>query len=324
LPVTFQASGACSVAGTTVMIVGTGMCQVTASQGGDADWEQAADVIQNTTIDKANASIVVTPYSVTYDGASHTATVVATGVRGEDLSALVSLEGTTHTDAGTYAADPWSFAGGTNYNDASGTVSNRIGEAAQSIAFGPLADRTFGDAPFTVSASGGGSGNPVTFTAAGNCTVSGDLVTLTAAGSCTITASQAGNVNYLPAASVSRSFTIAPAVTPGGPLVNPGPQINQEGDRVELRLVARRVDGDFLASNLPGGLKIDRKGTIRGQIQKRAAAGSPYSVIVSYTAPDGVSSSVAFTWTILRRGPTQAVRIDRDWKDKEGGGGHRR
>jgi hypothetical protein len=177
LPVTFPASGACSVAGTTVTITATGMCQVTASQGGDADWEPAADVIQNTTIGKGdatvifdgatltqtfdgtvktvststapagltvvlsftgtpqnagsypvtatiddlnyqgtasatlvvgkgNASITVTPYSVTYDGAAHTATAIATGAQGEDLSGL-SLAGTTHTDAGTYAADAW-------------------------------------------------------------------------------------------------------------------------------------------------------------------------------------------------------------------------
>ena len=36
-----------------------------------------------------------------------------------------------------------------------------------------LPDRTYGDAPFTVSASGGASGNPVTFVASGACTSSG-------------------------------------------------------------------------------------------------------------------------------------------------------
>src|SRR5207247_2063483 len=59
-------------------------------------------------IAKANATIVVTPYSVTYDAAAHTATGTAKGVLLESLSGLV-LSGTTHTAAGTYAADPWTF-----------------------------------------------------------------------------------------------------------------------------------------------------------------------------------------------------------------------
>ena len=455
LPVSFRnEGGACSVESTTATIVGAGMCQVIASQGGDTDWLAAEEVIREMTIGKgaatisfddlaqtfdgtvktvststapqglsvqlsftgtpqnagnypvtatiddanyegsasgtlivgkANASIVVTPYSVTYDGTSHTATAVATGVNGEDVSLFMSLDATTHTDAGEYLADAWSFAGDLNYNDAIGTVNNAIAQATQSIAFdalanrtfgdapfavsatggpsgnavsfaaagnctvagnqvtiggagscmitasqagnanysaapevsrsfaiaqatqsisfGALANRTFGDAPFTVSATGGASGNPVTFDAAGNCTLSGNLVTITAAGSCTITASQAGSANYVAAAPVARSFTIAPAAPPEGPLANPGPQTNQEGDQVELSLVSGRPRGTFSVLNLPDKLKIDNKGVIRGHIGRGAASPSPYNVVVTYTSPDGVSSTVAFTWTILPSGP---------------------
>ena len=55
------------------------------------------------------ASITVTPYSVTYDGNSHTATGTATGVGGVDLGSDLNLTGTTHTNAGTYASDAWTF-----------------------------------------------------------------------------------------------------------------------------------------------------------------------------------------------------------------------
>ena len=61
------------------------------------------------TVNPANATIAVTPYSVTYDGNQHTATVSATGALNEDLSGDVNLSGTTHTDAGTNASDLWSF-----------------------------------------------------------------------------------------------------------------------------------------------------------------------------------------------------------------------
>jgi hypothetical protein len=239
-------------------------------------------------------------------------------VAGEDLSGGVLLDGTRHTDAGSYA-DAWSFAGGINYNDQTGTVANSIAPVAQVITFGALADRRYGDPPFSVSAEGGASGNPVTFAAAGSCTIDGAVVTLTAAGSCAITAAQAGNANYVAALPVSRSFTIAPALPPEGPLVNPGPQISKEGEQVELRVVARRVRGNFAAVNLPGKLRIDRRGTIRGHVEKDAAEASPYEVTISYTAPDGVVSSVSFAWTILGHDPKR-----HSGRDDTAGNHHRR
>jgi Uri superfamily endonuclease len=84
-------------------------------------------------INKANATINVTPYSVTFDGNAHTATGTATGVGGADLSASLNLTGTTHTNAGTYNGDAWSFSGGTNYNDANGTVDDSIAKADASV-----------------------------------------------------------------------------------------------------------------------------------------------------------------------------------------------
>jgi hypothetical protein len=93
--------------------------------------------------------------------------------------------------------------------------SNGVGDAcepvqAQTITFEPLADRTFGESPFTVSATAS-SGLPVSFSAAGKCTVVESTVTLTGAGSCIITAHQAGNSSYHPAEDVGRFFSIAKA-----------------------------------------------------------------------------------------------------------------
>jgi hypothetical protein len=80
-------------------------------------------------IDKATATVNVTPYSVTYDAAAHTATGTATGVLGETLSGL-DLSGTTHTNAGDYPSDPWTFTDATgNYNNASGSVHDHIDKA---------------------------------------------------------------------------------------------------------------------------------------------------------------------------------------------------
>src|SRR6185436_4926956 len=86
------------------------------------------------------------------------------------------------------------------------------------IGFGALGGKTFGDAPFTVSATGGGSTSPVTFssTTTSVCTTSGTngtTVTIVGvgAGTCSITANQASDANYLAAAPVTQSFAVAKA-----------------------------------------------------------------------------------------------------------------
>lgn len=104
-----------------------------------------------------------------------------------------------------------------NYNAAPQiTETVNAQKANQTINFGALVDKTFGDADFNVSATGGASGNPVTFNPSGNCTSSGtngSTIHLTGAGSCTITASQAGDSNYNAAPNVQQSFNIAKAST---------------------------------------------------------------------------------------------------------------
>ncbi len=99
--------------------------------------------------------------------------------------------------------------GDTNYN-AAPPVDQAfvVAKADQAITFTPLADKTFGDTPFTVSATGGASTQTVQFGASGACSVSGTTVTVNSAGSCTVTASQAGDANFNAAADVPRSFTV--------------------------------------------------------------------------------------------------------------------
>jgi hypothetical protein len=91
----------------------------------------------NVTVDKANAKITVTPYNVTYDGKAHTATGSATGVNNENLSGI-DLDGTTHTNAGSYT-DTYTFTDVTgNYNNVdSTTISDNISKADAKITVTP-------------------------------------------------------------------------------------------------------------------------------------------------------------------------------------------
>jgi hypothetical protein len=91
-----------------------------------------------------------------------------------------------------------------------------VTQANQTITFAPLADKNYGDAPFTVSATGGASGNPVTFTAGPGtvCTAggtNGSTITIVGGGSCTVTAHQIGNSDYKAATDVPQSFTVKQA-----------------------------------------------------------------------------------------------------------------
>jgi hypothetical protein len=81
----------------------------------------------------------------------------------------------------------------------------------QSLSFNPISGKTFGDAPFNLSAVGGGSGNPVTFSSSDPsvATISSNRVTILKAGTTTITASQAGNSTYYAAPSVSQTLTVS-------------------------------------------------------------------------------------------------------------------
>jgi hypothetical protein len=87
----------------------------------------------------------------------------------------------------------------------------------QAIAFAEPADHSYGDPAFTVFATGGASGNPVTFSASGACTSSGadgSFITLVSLGTCTVTASQAGSEIYNAAPDVVRSFAVLDTTPP--------------------------------------------------------------------------------------------------------------
>ncbi len=77
----------------------------------------------------------------------------------------------------------------------------------QTITFDPLPNKIVVDPPFVITATAS-SGLPVSFSAAGLCSVAGNVVTLLDVGSCSITASQPGTVTWNPAPDVTRTFQI--------------------------------------------------------------------------------------------------------------------
>src|SRR5205807_1768225 len=122
--------------------------------------------------------------------------------------------GTVHITGAGSCTITASQAGNSTYNPAPDVQQTfSIAKANQTITFGAIANKTFGDPDFNLNPAVS-SDLSVSLAASGNCTVTSPApgaVHLTGAGSCTITASQPGDANYNPAASVSRSFSIAKA-----------------------------------------------------------------------------------------------------------------
>jgi hypothetical protein len=86
-----------------------------------------------------------------------------------------------------------------------------VSKLAQSISFtAPLSG--YDEESGTLSATAGGSGNPVVFSVAASsvevCKVSGSTVTYLAAGSCVVDANQAGNAKYAAAPEVQRTIKV--------------------------------------------------------------------------------------------------------------------
>jgi len=230
--VTFSAgaSTGCSVTGTTVSVSNaTGTCTLTATKAADSDYAAVTSVPFSVTLVQASAIIVVTPYNVPYDGAAQTATGTATGVGGISLSSDLTLTGTTHTNAGSYPADPWSFTDASgNYKNASGTVSDNIGKASATLTLSNLSQTYNGSArPVTVTTSPAGLvGVSVTYNGTGGTVYGPSTTAPTSAGSYVVDASLT-NANYQASDATGTLTIVLPtlvsiAVTPVNPTILAG------------------------------------------------------------------------------------------------------
>ena len=95
------------------------------------------------------------------------------------------------------------------------SISYTVARGSQAITFTSVAPTTavVGGPTYSVAATGGGSGNPVTFSSAtsGACAVSGSTVSFVGAGTCTVDANQAGSSDYTAAPTATQSFTVTAA-----------------------------------------------------------------------------------------------------------------
>jgi uncharacterized repeat protein (TIGR03803 family) len=220
LTVSFESSNTAvaTVSGTTVTIVGGGTTVITARQAGDATFAAAAPVDQTLEVLKAAQAITFasipdkTPSSAPFDlEATASSGLPVTYLSSDPSVATVSGSTVTIVGVGTTTILAEQF-GDNNYEEAVSVPRSLVVKSDQTITFGALPDKTFGDAAFALTATASSS-LAVSYSSSNTAvaTVSGSTVTIVGAGETTITATQAGNATFIAAVPVVQTLTVLKA-----------------------------------------------------------------------------------------------------------------
>jgi len=202
-----------TINGTTVTIVGVGTTTITASQGGDGNYNAASAVPQTLTVSKGTATVTLGNLNTIYNGTplAASATTVPSGL---PVVLTYNDSATAPTAVGTYSV--MATVNSPNYQG-SATATLTIAKGAQTITFGPLPLKTVGNAPFTLTATST-SGLAVSYSSSNLAvaTINGATVTIVGAGTTTITASQGGDANYNAASTVTQALTVNTSLPASG------------------------------------------------------------------------------------------------------------
>jgi hypothetical protein len=215
LAVSLAATGNCTLSGPQVHLTGAGSCTITASQDGSSIYNPATAVARTFGIGKAGQQLTFDALpSKKFGDADFNVSATASSNLAVSFSANgnCTLTGAqVHLTGAGNCTITASQGGDSNYDPAPEVArSFSISKADQTISFGALSPKTFGDPDFNISATVA-SGLPVSFTASGQCAVTASTVHLNSAGGCTIIASQGGDDNYNAASDVTRNFSIGKA-----------------------------------------------------------------------------------------------------------------
>jgi hypothetical protein len=354
-PVTFtidpsSGAGVCTVTGNTVTYDSVGSCVIDADQAGTANYAKAPTVTGTIPIQVPTIAVTVTG-SQTYGSSAPTFTPAYTAPPGVTVSGTVTcttVSGGAPISAAlgpyTYTIDGPSCTGLTatgGYNlTYTGTFT--VSFAPQAITFTAPASGTVGGTA-TLTATGGDSGHPVTFTidpTSGNgvCTVSGDTVTYTGAGSCVIDADQAGDNDYAKAPTVTRTIPVQAAATHPPAFTADTPPLSAAtgtGYSYQFTAAGTPAPSFTLGGGAPSWLTINpTTGTVTGtppngtksfrySVTATNSAGTvtagPFTVSVSDKADLSltlwcpaaltVGGSGACTLTVTNRGPARATDV---------------
>ena len=206
-------SGPATISGSTVTLTGAGTVVLQASEAADTNY--SADT-KNATFNVAagTPTISFTVSNHTYGDAPFTvnATSNSTGVFTYSVvsgPATISGSTVTLTGAGTVLLQASEAADSNHSADIKNATFN-VATGTPTISF-TVSSHTYGDAPFTVSATSNSTGAFTYSVVSGPATISGSTITLTGAGTVLLQSSEAASGNYA-AAAVNATFTVAVSI----------------------------------------------------------------------------------------------------------------
>ena len=235
-----------------------------------------------------------------------------------------SVSGTNDAVTGLAATTAYKYrvravnANGTSVNSNVIDVTT-LAKQDQTISFAAIADKTVGDAPFPLGATAS-SGLAITYaTGSDKVTIANGVATIVKAGRESVEASQPGNAQFNPAATVVRSFCIKPA----RPTITLGPS----GETVVLTSSSATGnqwfrDGTLITNTSAGTLNVTQPGvySLRVQIddcQSEASANVPIIVTGDFTItpeqnwvyPNPVTDRLYVSFKSFARGSEVQVRL---------------
>jgi 1,4-alpha-glucan branching enzyme/NifU-like protein involved in Fe-S cluster formation len=205
-----------TIVGKTVSIVGAGTAEITATQSGDGNYNEAQEVKQTLTVSKKDQSITFDALPAkTYGDPDFD----LSGTAGSGLSVsyassntlVATIVGKTVSIVGAGTAEITATQSGDgNYNEAQEVKQTlTVNKKDQSITFDALPAKTYGDPAFDLSATAG-SGLAVSYFSSNTlvATIVGKTVSIVGAGTAEITATQSGNANYNAAPELKQTLTV--------------------------------------------------------------------------------------------------------------------
>ena len=221
LPITYQSTNqnVATVNGNVLTIVGVGETNIVAANSGNADYLAAPTVTRKLVVNKKSNQITFNPLpEKTYEDLPFALTAVSS----QDLpvsyrsvnTEVATIEGNTLTihNAGTTEIIATQEGNATVNEAAPVTQILTVKQRAQTINFGPIEPKTFGDPDILLNET---TDKNLTITYVCDnldvATIEGNVVKIKHPGSAKITASQEGNRNYLGAQTVSQVLTVQKA-----------------------------------------------------------------------------------------------------------------
>lgn len=313
-PGAISASAASSPITVAPLVNGTSYgCSVTATNG--VGTSAASAILTVTPTAASTPPTIASPASAIFVvNAAGSFTVVAVGTPAPSVSLSGRLPGgvTFNASTGVLSGTPSlgtvaDYALTITATNASGTATQaftlHVVKADQVISFTGPANQPFSSTPIALSATAS-SGLPVAFASMSPavCTVAGASVTMLASGTCTVAANQAGDANYNPAPTVTRSFTIGSGV-PGAPIATAAVPFSgavllyfspppTDGGSTILSYTATCNPGAIAATGVSSPLRVTG-----------LANGTAYSCSVAATNANGTgpaSASLAVTPAVTR------------------------